>query len=58
MYIYIYKLESLFNKVAGLQDCCNKHLHCLSKGLDTYVSQYDNIILLGDPDVERVQIQY
>ena len=25
----------------------SKHLHCLSKGLDTYISQYDNIMLLG-----------
>ena len=24
----------------------SKHLHCLSKGLDTYLSQYDNIMLL------------
>ena len=30
----------------------SKHLHCLSKGLDTYISQYDNIMLLGDLNVE------
>ena len=30
----------------------SKHLHCLSKGLDTYISQYDNIMLLGDLSVE------
>ena len=30
----------------------SKHLHCLSKGLDTCISQYDNIMLLGDLDVE------
>ena len=29
-----------------------KHLHCLSKGLDTCFSQYDNIMLLGDLSVE------
>ena len=26
----------------------SKHLHCLSKGLDTYISHYDSIMLLGD----------
>ena len=30
----------------------SKPLHCLSKGLDTYISQYDNIMLLGDLNVE------
>ena len=30
----------------------SKHLHCLSKGLDTYISQYDNIMLLGDLNAE------
>ena len=30
----------------------SKHLHCVSKGLDTYSAQYDNILLLGDLDVE------
>ena len=32
----------------------SKHLHCLSKGLDTYFSQYDNIMLLGDLNVESL----
>ena len=26
--------------------------NCLSKGLDTYISQYDSILLLGDLNVE------
>ena len=30
----------------------SKHLHCLSKDLDTYISQYDNIMLLGDLNIE------
>ena len=30
----------------------SKHLNCLSKVLDTYISQYDNIMLLGDLNVE------
>ena len=30
----------------------SKHLHCLSKGLDTYISQYDNMMLLGNLNVE------
>ena len=30
----------------------SKHLHCLSKGLDICISQYDNIMLLGDLNVE------
>ena len=30
----------------------SKHQHCLSKGLDTYINQYDNIMLLGDLHVE------
>ena len=30
----------------------SKHLHCLGKGLDTYINQYDNIMLLGDLNVE------
>ena len=30
----------------------SKLLHCLSKGLDTYISQYDNIMLLGYLNVE------
>ena len=30
----------------------SKYLHCLSKGLDKYISQYDNIMLLGDLNVE------
>ena len=33
----------------------SKHLYCLSNGLDTscqYCSQYDNIMLLGDLNVE------
>ena len=29
-----------------------KYLNCLSKGLDTYISQDNNIMLLGDLDVE------
>ena len=29
-----------------------KHMQCLGKGLDTYISQYDNIILLGDLNIE------
>ena len=29
-----------------------KHLHCLSKGLDANISQYDNIMFLEDPNVE------
>ena len=28
------------------------HLHCLSNGLDTYISQHDNILLLRDLNVE------
>ena len=30
------------------------HLHCLSKGLDTYIRQYDNITLMGDLNVESL----
>ena len=30
----------------------SKHLNCLSKFLDTYISQYDNIMLLGDLNVK------
>ena len=30
----------------------SKNLHCMSKGLDTYISQYDNIMLLGYLNVE------
>ena len=30
----------------------SEHLHGLSKGLDTHISQYDNIILLGDLNVQ------
>ena len=30
----------------------SKHLNCLSKVLDTYISQYDNIMLLGDLNIE------
>ena len=30
----------------------SNHLHCLSKRLDTYISQYDNIMLLGGLNVE------
>ena len=30
----------------------SKHLHCFSKGLDTYINQYDNIMLLGYLNVE------
>ena len=32
----------------------SKHLNCLSKVLDTYISQYDNIMLLGDLIVESL----
>ena len=51
--INIRKKKSLF--------CCSynpnknnisKHLHCLSKVLDTYISHYDTIMLLGDFNVE------
>ena len=27
-------------------------MHCLSRGLDKYISQYDNIVLVGDLIVE------
>ena len=30
----------------------SKYLHCLNKGLDTYISQYDKIMLLGDFNVK------
>ena len=30
----------------------SKHLHCLSKGLEANISQYDNIMLLGDLNIE------
>ena len=30
----------------------SKHLRGLNKGLDTYISQYDNIMLLGDLNAE------
>ena len=30
----------------------SKHLHCLNKGLDRYISLYDNIMLLEDLNVE------
>ena len=30
----------------------SKHLHCLSKGLDIYISQYDKHMLQGDLNVE------
>ena len=32
----------------------SKHLHCLSKGLDTYISEYDNIMILRDLNVESL----
>ena len=30
----------------------SKHLHCLSRGLDTNISQYDNILPMGDLNVD------
>ena len=36
----------------------SKHLHCLSKGIDTYISQYGNIMLLGDLNVEGLNGTY
>ena len=51
--INIRKKKSLF--------CCSynpnknnisKHLHCLNKGLDTYINQCDTIMFLGDFNVE------
>ena len=37
----------------------SKHLHCLSKGLDAYISQYHNLVLLEkfESNIERF-LQY
>ena len=50
--INIRKKKWLFCCPCNLSKNISKHLHCLSKGLDTYISQYDNIVLLGDLNVE------